>query len=141
MHLIVYTSEYLGDQTVIGEQLKEISTVAKRNNPQLGITGLLFFHAQRFLQIVEGEQEQLSELMDKLADDPRHTNIERLIDSPIEKRGFAQWNMDSFNLSDERALQEPELKTIAQAYKQNLQADSALIANFYKTMLKQKNFS
>jgi hypothetical protein len=55
MHLIVYTST-LTDPDNINTILTDIVVQSKKNNPRLGITGLLFYHNQRFLQIIEGKQ-------------------------------------------------------------------------------------
>ena len=140
MHLIVYTSEYTGDPTSIAEDLQDICTCAKRNNPAMEITGLLFYHSGQFLQIIEGEQQYLETLLAKLALDRRHCNIERLFDSEVSKRDFAQWNMDTFDLSALDSIDAQELKTIAQAYKQNLNAESGLVAKFYRQMIQSRAF-
>ena len=139
MHLIVYTSELAG-QGDINSILKDIVSVSKQKNPEHDITGLLFYHNQRFLQIIEGEQGELENLMAVLEQDTRHKNIERIIDRDIRKRGFGQWNMDSINLSDTDTIDPEELKKIRDAYTRNLIVDSETVANFYRQMLESRFF-
>ena len=138
MHLIVYTSEYQGPQDNINNVLSDIVSAAKTNNPQLGISGVLFYHNFRFLQVIEGEHESLLQLMSVIEKDPRHENIEILIDQAISKRGFAQWNMDSFNLSETEKINPEELRLIRDAYKSTLIVDSDSLIAFYKAMIETR---
>ncbi len=140
MHLIVYTSEYTGDHQSISLDLASIEAIAKRKNTTLGITGLLFYYQGRFLQLIEGEQDALEQLMSSIEQDNRHTNITRLFDTPQGERHFSQWNMDTFDLEDRQAISLDECQKIAKAYKQNLQMDAQVIGDFYRTMLQQAAF-
>lgn len=136
MYLIIYTSQFTGVTDDINSVLSDIVTVAKIKNPLDNITGVLFFHNGRFLQILEGEAVALEKLMQILARDPRHQQIQRIVDEPILERGFSAWNMDFFNLSDEDVLDPDELFHIFQAYKTILVVESKILTNFYKAMLK-----
>ncbi len=135
MHIIAYSSQYTKSDQSVDEELEKITASAKRNNPALKITGVLFYHNRRFLQIIEGEKELLEKLMAVLERDSRHTNIERIIDEEIETRSYSDWNMDSFNLSKQEALDLNELKIIRDVYKQNLTIKSNVLVEFYKAML------
>ena len=135
MHLIIYSSEYTGSDEDIDEVLSDIVTSSKTNNLASKITGLLFYHNQRFVQLIEGEQDSLERLMSILEEDTRHTNIQRIVDQDIKKRGFEQWNMDSFNLSADQDIDPEELSNISEAYKKHLLIDSKILVEFYKAML------
>jgi hypothetical protein len=135
MHFIVYTSEYTGRKEDIDLVLDDIVKTSKINNPTHGITGLLFYHNQRFIQVLEGERDALEELMSIIEQDNRHKNIERILDQPIKKRGFTDWNMDSCNLSADQDIDPEELIRIRDAYKKHLLVDSKLLVEFYKAML------
>ena len=135
MHLIVYTSEYVGRKEGINPVLDDIVRTSKINNPERGITGLLFYHNQRFIQVLEGEREALEELMSILEKDNRHKNIQLILDQPIKKRGFMDWNMDSCNLSEDQDIDPEELIRIRDAYKKHLLVDSKFLVEFYKAML------
>lgn len=135
MHLIVYTSEYTGREEEIDLVLDEIVKTSKVNNPEHRITGLLFYHNRRFIQVLEGERNALEELMSIIEQDTRHKDIQRILDQPIKKRGFTDWNMDSCNLSEDRDINPEELIRIRDAYKKNLLVDSKYLVELYKAML------
>ena len=105
----------------------------------MDITGLLFHHNGKFLQIIEGEKTSLEKLMSSIEKDSRHTNIQRIIDEKISSRGYAEWNMDSFNLSDDTNLDIAKLKRIKNAYKEMAYIDSEILIDFYKVMIKKED--
>jgi hypothetical protein len=135
MHFIVYTSEYIGREQDINLVLDDIVTKSKINNPEHGITGLLFYHNQRFIQVLEGERDAVEGLMSILEQDNRHKNIQRIFDQQIKKRGFEDWNMDSLNLDEGQDIDPDELIRIRDSYKKHLLVDSKLLVEFYKAML------
>ena len=135
MHFIVYTSEYIGKEEDINLVLDDIVKKSKINNLEHGITGLLFYHNQRFIQVLEGERDALEGLMSILEKDNRHKNIQRILDQQIKKRGFMDWNMDSLNLTEGQDIDPDELIRIRDAYKKHLLVDSKLLVDFYKAML------
>lgn len=135
MHLISYLSEYTGRPASIDQHLADIVVTAKRRNAQLGITGLLFYHAGKFIQVIEGEESHLRELMASIEADLRHRNLTYLIDLAVEKRGFSDWNMDSFNLTRTETLDVDEMKKINLAYCKNLIPRSNTLVDVYKQLL------
>lgn len=138
MHLIVYTSEFTRDSSDADAVLSDIVGTAKKRNPSMGVTGLLFYHNRRFVQVIEGEKDSLEELIAILVKDNRHKNIERLVDQAIMKRGFREWNMDSFNLDSTDTISADELTNITNAYKANIQMDSEILVTVYKALLKSQ---
>lgn len=136
MHLLIYTSRYTGAD--ITSDLADIAHSAKQHNPTRDITGLLFFHGGQFLQFLEGEQAQLNALMGKINQDPRHADIQRLIDSPIIRRDFQQWNMDSFDLSEKDSILPQELKKISEIYLVNQLAESKALSRFFRLVLQNE---
>ncbi|GAA4642228.1 hypothetical protein GCM10023115_04510 [Pontixanthobacter gangjinensis] len=94
------------------EDVSDILAAALRNNVGSGITGLLIFNGRNFLQLVEGEQEALTKLMEKLALDKRHNGIVRLVDIAIDKRDCAEWTMRQIRLSDSVNARREELDAV-----------------------------
>jgi len=135
MHLIVYTSETDLTGNDVNNVLKDISKKAKINNKKLNITGLLFYHNQRFVQVIEGEKDDLENLLSTIEKDDRHKNIQRIVDEETKKQGFNEWNMDSFNLSEKDSIDSDELINIGNAVKKVFTLDSAILTSFYKTLL------
>lgn len=135
MHIIVYTSELASDEDDVNKLLADVVAKSKINNPRRGISGLLFYHNGRFLQIIEGEHDALEQLMSILQQDSRHKDIVRIIDEDIYQRSFAQWNMDSLNLSPDETIDLKELEIIRDVIKRNMDIDTGILAEFYKAML------
>ena len=135
MHLIIYTSKYAGREEDIDDVLADIVTRSKINNLEFDITGLLFYHNGRFIQVLEGGRDSLEGLMSILEKDGRHQNIQRVVDQTIKKRAFQEWNMDSLNLSEDATIDPDELIRIRDAYKKHLLVDSRLMVELYKAML------
>jgi hypothetical protein len=135
MHLIIYTSEYVGRSEDIDDVLDDIVRRSKVNNAEFDITGLLFYHNGRFIQVLEGKKEPLEGLMSILENDVRHEHIQRIVDQAIKKRAFEEWHMDSLNLSEDVTIDPDELIRIRDAYKKHILVDSKLLVEFYKAML------
>ncbi len=81
------------------DQLVDIQRTATKTNPRLEITGFLFFVDGYFLQILEGPKAELDELLARIRQDPRHEEIEMLIEQETPTRLFADWGMGARHLS------------------------------------------
>jgi len=135
MHLIIYTSKYIGRPEDIDDVLADIVSKSQVNNTEFDITGMLFYHNGRFIQALEGDAESLEGLMSILENDSRHENIQRIVDQTIKKRTFSEWSMGSLDLSEDATIDPDELIRIRDAYKKHLLVDSKLMVELYKAML------
>ena len=79
--------------------LAAIHDSARHLNALDGITGLLVFDGVRFLQIVEGSEEAVDSLLDRLWDDPRHSAIEVRDERFVDQRSFPDWSMELVRVS------------------------------------------
>ena len=136
MHMICYMSKYIGSEDV-SDVLLDIKSVSVENNRQNMITGALFFHEGTFLQVIEGEEKPLRELMARISEDPRHDEVEMLIDTDVEKRGFSDWHMDSFHLGVGHKFNIDMMKKLTVSFEKNLLPRSDTLVYFYKTLLSQ----
>lgn len=137
MHLIAYVSDFLPGPDPVEKVLADIVRSAKKRNPQYKVTGVLFFVNGQFLQVIEGLEDDLKSLMARIEEDDRHDNIEYLIDTPIERRAFQQWNMDSFDLDGESRFDADTLKDLTHSFQKNLLPRSDMLVKYYKTLLNQ----
>jgi hypothetical protein len=90
---------------------------ARRNNPELGITGVLCHGGEVFLQVLEGGRDPVNALYNRIIADRRHRRVTLLNYEEILERRFAAWTMGHVNLSkvnsstllkySERALIDP----------------------------------
>ena len=73
---------------------EDIHRTAREQNALDGVTGLLVFNGTHFLQIIEGAEEAIAELVAKLRRDPRHTGFEIRDQRKVETRSFPDWSME-----------------------------------------------
>lgn len=73
--------------------IEEILAQSRRNNPPRGITGILCFSADQFIQVLEGGRDEVCELFNTLVRDPRHEQVRLLSYEEILERRFASWTM------------------------------------------------
>jgi hypothetical protein len=78
--------------------LDPILAASLRNNPKHGITGILCFGEDTFLQVLEGGRKEVSSLFGKIARDDRHFDFELLIHEEIAERSFSNWTMGRVDL-------------------------------------------
>ena len=135
LHLITYISDYTGIPAAAVKTAADIVVVSKAANPQHGITGALFFTRGKFLQVIEGPEDALRQLMRNIEADTRHANVEYIIDTPVQRRGFAQWNMDFFNLDDAASFDAAKFRELTAQFESALLPRADLLVIYYKRML------
>ena len=96
-------------------ELRELAAVAARNNKLQGITGALLFIDNCFIQVIEGEEHSMSDLLAKLEADPRHHDIRIISDHLEESRYFSDWSMGLISTPDEEKPKiRKELRSVAE---------------------------
>jgi hypothetical protein len=83
--------------------LRLLLAKSRERNEREGITGMLLFKDGHFMQVVEGEDEAVKRLHDRIQADPRHRGIVTVDGGPIEARRFADWRMGFYDLNEEGA--------------------------------------
>lgn len=89
---LTYTSHAALD--LDARQLEDIHRTARDLNALDGITGLLVFNGTRFLQVIEGSEAAVNDLVERLRRDPRHTGFEIRDERKIDRRSFPDWSME-----------------------------------------------
>jgi hypothetical protein len=82
-----------------GHALDEILAQSRRNNPKLGITGLLCVSNEVFIQLLEGGRDEVCDLYNAIVRDARHEHVRLLAYDEISQREFGNWTMGQVNLS------------------------------------------
>ena len=73
--------------------LDEILVQSHRNNPRRGITGLLCFTSDVFVQVLEGGRDEVCDLYNTIVRDDRHSQVRLLAYEEIAERRFGNWTM------------------------------------------------
>lgn len=82
------------------EELIEILRQAESNNSELGITGMLLYKDGNFLQVLEGEEDVVMPLYNKIKFDERHHQVITIGKRKITERDFEKWSMGFVNISN-----------------------------------------
>lgn len=72
---------------------------SRRNNPPRGITGLLCFVDDVFVQVLEGGRDPVCDLLATIMRDDRHAGVRILSYEEIGERRFGHWNMGQVNIA------------------------------------------
>ena len=72
---------------------------SRAHNPKLGITGVLCYSDDVFIQVLEGGRDEVCELYNTIARDDRHQNVRILSFEEIRERRFGNWTMGQVNLA------------------------------------------
>jgi hypothetical protein len=79
---------------VTDQLLLDILVNADRRNRTRGISGLLLYSQNRFMQLIEArQQETVDALFAKIEQDARHTNVEVLLRQACSEFHMAAWAM------------------------------------------------
>lgn len=91
MKRLLYFSTASADVTQA--DVDRIVQAASDANAQTEISGALAYNGRNFCQVLEGPDEQVSALMQRIEADNRHSGIKILDEKPITNRYFADWTM------------------------------------------------
>jgi hypothetical protein len=88
---VVYISQATG--TFTESELNDLVEVSRRNNKKHCITGAMLHLENAFIQVIEGEDAAIGQLLEELHTDIRHQNIAVLSDKLAQARNFQNWSM------------------------------------------------
>lgn len=88
---IIYRSE--AAPNVTDADFRMIAMFSRMYNMREGIAGLLLHCDGKIMQVLEGPEDAVKHLFEKIRHDKRHENVETLMDCPVEAPIFAEWSM------------------------------------------------
>ena len=83
---------------VTPDATESILAQARNYNHAAGITGILCYGSDVFLQALEGGRNQISELYGHIQRDTRHKDVVLLHFEEIDERRFSGWSMGQVNV-------------------------------------------
>jgi uncharacterized membrane protein (DUF373 family) len=89
------------------EDLTDILQVARTRNADKGITGMLLYSNGTFVQVLEGEEDDLNALLEVIKRDSRHTALHVLERKQIARREYPDWTMGFKRLGREDLAEVP----------------------------------
>lgn len=103
---LIYSSTAV--RPMSARDLRALLRHARRKNERLGITGLLLYRGESFLQVLEGEHNAVEGLYDTIAQDDRHHSVTRVSGQSVSDYTFPDWSMGFRNLDDADAADLPD---------------------------------
>ncbi|MEM9896259.1 MAG: BLUF domain-containing protein [Bacteroidota bacterium] len=95
----IYTSTPTGEtsQSIV----EQITQESIKWNVKHNITGMLICMEGRYLQFLEGDEDKVVEIFEKIKNDPRHKDVSPKIKGYSTDRVFSEWSMGSWMLKNE----------------------------------------
>lgn len=91
MRQVFYVSR--ASQGMNEASVRPILYTSQQNNRRQDVTGCLLFSGQHFAQTLEGDAGVITELVRKIAADPRHHDVVVLVDRSVDTRLHPYWSM------------------------------------------------
>ncbi|TRY32876.1 BLUF domain-containing protein [Aliiglaciecola sp. M165] len=94
---LIYTS--VATKHMDTEQLFDMLIQCRLNNRRKNLTGILLYCNKRFIQVLEGPEENVEALYEKILRDPLHKHCRVLCKNTVAERAFKEWEMGFKRLS------------------------------------------
>ncbi len=114
MKRVIYCSQATHD--VSPDELVQLLEVSRRNNAKVGLSGMLLYSSQSFLQVLEGDAVALQQTYARIGADDRHANLRLLMDADVFAPLFPDWTMGFEHVDDEDLAEELDGFTPATDY-------------------------
>ena len=99
IHLIYVSSAV---QKMNEEDLIHLLRQSRNRNQKRNITGMLLYADGNFLQLLEGETQDVEEIYEMIVKDERNRGHIVIEKESIQERDFVNWSMAFENLTDEK---------------------------------------
>jgi adenylate cyclase len=136
MRRVHYISEFA--ESLSPDDVEEITRVSAANNARDGITGMLMASGQLFFQLIEGPDEAVDALYNRILGDHRHKNVMVLGDERGDlQRRCPDWSMRKVDLSLDAAVRSEPLKVILEVSAAQYRILRDLVSTLERAMWRQ----
>lgn len=102
---IVYRSKS-ANPALIGMGWSGFTEEIRRRNHHRGVTGVLMFDGEYFLQVLEGDTNAVQSLYETIQRDARHSGVVTIMKESIPFRRFDSWSSCIFEQGNRRTLED-----------------------------------
>ena len=88
-------------------EMQALLVKARNFNASQGISGLLLAQDGNFMQLLEGPEGAVRDLVSKIFKDPHHTGIITLLDQYVDEPQFSDWKMGFRDLTTPKSQHPP----------------------------------
>ncbi|MEO7652000.1 MAG: BLUF domain-containing protein [Bryobacteraceae bacterium] len=91
MFYLIYTSS--ATRLLTADELQGIHSDAMEGNARRGVTGFLLYRGGNFMQLLEGEEQTVRALFERIMADGRHKDVYVIKEGTRPDRIFRKWAM------------------------------------------------
>ena len=141
MYRIIYLSS--ASKLLSDDELNYLLKSSKIKNKKYNITGLLLYIDGDFLQVIEGEKQDVLNLFELIKKDERNRSIICVFNENVEKRQFPDWLMGFSQLTYHNLQKMDSFENITKTTLSNINDKVAItfINTFVKSHKNQINFT
>lgn len=136
MKRLIYTSK--ARRNMSQRDIDRILSTSRLYNQLHGVTGLLVYHERQFLQVLEGEADELEKTYERIRRDVRHHACRLLLEERILSRAFSSWDMayrDHQDLVLGQRLQLSDIGKLIEKLSEEDMRDNAALYVFLRAFL------
>lgn len=106
LHRLYYRSRPTPEAAVdLAHVVERVIEASVRRNRVVGITGLLIVVKNQFVQVLEGDVNEVRTTYARISMDRRHQDLSIICQGPASRRLFGNWHMCASNLAaSDRAI-------------------------------------
>lgn len=124
---LIYTSKITLQASLHNMTLIDIYRQAAARNTETHVSSVLFFKQGNFLHYMEGSENAITQLFDKIKADKRHKNIHVIEQGQAPNRLFGHWKMHCINLDNVNDMDDVDDISPLLGYFETAQFDSASV--------------
>lgn len=124
---LIYTSKITLQASLHNMTLIDIYRQAAARNTETHVSSVLFFKQGNFLHYMEGSENAITQLFDKIKADKRHKNIHVIEQGQAPNALFGHWKMHCINLDNVNDMDDVDDISPLLGYFETAQFDSASV--------------
>jgi hypothetical protein len=133
LHCIIYISKSVEPQN--DEMLTKILTTSQAWNFEHTITGILLYHDGNFMQVLEGSDNEIQSLFEKIKIDKRHEDVYQVVGKEVKSRSFSKWSM-AFRTADKIFFEQVHIEAYNDPLNNRLLPDNPNADNSILSLIK-----
>ncbi|MCZ8021133.1 MAG: BLUF domain-containing protein [Cytophagales bacterium] len=139
VHYLVYIS--VAANALPEDELKAIMHKSVTNNQRDQLSGMLLYCGGKFMQVLEGQKENVMQTFERIMMDHRHKRIAVILEGQVEQRNFAGWNLGFKSMNTDELETLSGYRDIQDFFSETTITDSSHPALVFLKLFYQKNNS
>ena len=125
MYRIIYMSSSV--KLLEENEIDSLLKYSRKSNINNDITGVLLYIEGDFLQVIEGEEDVIISLFEKIKMDSRHKGIICVFNEKVKERQFSDWSMGFHITNYEKLIKDTGFDTLSKTQLENIEDKTASI--------------